>query len=495
MIGLVVRVILLAAAVVAAVAVVGLLVDSDGVVTLRVMDVEYPPLTLFEAALLLLLFSVAAFVFYKAAGLTLATLRFLLGDETALSRFRMRAKEARGLDALSQGMVALAEGDARAADQHARRATRLLGKRALTQLLSAQAADALGDSARAREHYRALAREPETGMVGVKGLLAQAVKRGETARAAKLAAHAFAMRPRDPEIQTMLFELQVREGAWEGARATLGAMKKTKTLPADVAARRQAVLDLEAAKAAAEAGDRAVALRCADAAVRAAADLAPAAAYAATLHAEEGETKKAARILKEAWRANPNPDIAFAFAALAPEESPAERRRRFEELLAANRDDPESRMLAAELAIADHDWHGARRALGDLAETGPTHRSLAIMAAIEKGEGAAESVVRGYLARAVTAPRGGHWTCERCAAAPGGWSAVCPGCGAFDSMTWRAGSAVAAEAMDDAMLPLLVASDPEPEPEREPGSAEEDRLDAEAAAEAEREAEPAGARR
>jgi HemY protein len=490
MIGLVVRVILIAIGLIAAVAVVGLLIDSDGLVTLRLMGRDYPPLTLFEAAMALALFAIGVFVLYKALGLAVATLRFLLGDETALSRYWARAKERRGLDALSQGMIALAEGDAKAAAQHAKKARRLLGAHALTRVLCAQAADALGDSALAREHYRALAKEPETAILGVKGLLTQAMKRGETARAMKLAAHAFSMRPRDPEIQTTLFELQTREAAWSEARKTLTAMKNTKTIPADVAARRIAVLDLEAARAARAEGDRAVAMRLADGAAKAVADLAPAAALAATLHAEAGETKKAARILRDAWRARPHPEIAFAFAALAPEESPAARRQRFDDLLSVNRDDQESRILAAELAIADQDWHGARKALGDLAETRGTHRSLAIMAAIERGEGAPESVVRGYLARAITAPRGAHWTCERCAAAPGVWTAICPGCGAFDAMAWRAVDAAATEAEGDAMLPLIVG------PTRHaPIDDDEARLDEDAATEAEPQAEPLAARR
>ncbi|PJN92361.1 hypothetical protein CNY89_30355, partial [Amaricoccus sp. HAR-UPW-R2A-40] len=37
------------------------------------------------------------------------------------------------------------------------------------------------------------------------------------------------------------------------------------------------------------------------------------------------------------------------------------------------------------LALADEDFPAARKALGDLAETQPTARSLAIMAALERG--------------------------------------------------------------------------------------------------------------
>ena len=64
-------------------------------------------------------------------------------------------------------------------------------------------------------------------------------------------------------------------------------------------------------------------------------------------------------------------------------------------------------MLMAELHIAAEDFPEARRALGDLAETNPTARSLTIMAAIERGEGSDDAVVRGWLAKALNASRRG----------------------------------------------------------------------------------------
>ena len=190
-------------------------------------------------------------------------------------------------------------------------------------------------------------------------------------------------------------------------------------------------------------------------------------------------------MIKEAWRQAPQPELAQAFAEIAPDESQTQRRRRFRDLIAVNPEHEESKFLAAELAIGDADWSAARKALGDLPSVKPTHRSLAMMAAIERGEGADDSVVRGYLARAVSAPRGAHWVCDRCAAAPGVWSARCPSCGGFDTLSWRE-TAEAPEAVGAAMLPLIVGEDA-----TQTDRAEEDRLDAEAAEEAVREAAPA----
>ncbi|MFN3615378.1 MAG: heme biosynthesis protein HemY, partial [Rubrimonas sp.] len=467
MIWLVLRVVLFVAAVAAFAGLAGVLVDTDGAVAITWGGYEYPPLRLVEFIALVLVVSAALFAIYKLTGLVVALVRFALGDETALTRYWARAKERRGIEAVSRGLVALAEGEAETAANFARKATRLLGERDLTRLLRAQIAEAQGDVADARRHYRELAKEPSTAIVGVKGLLAQAVKQGETDRALKFAEHAFAIRPKDAGVQQTLFDLQVRRGDWEGALRTLSALAKGKSLPKDVTDRRQAVINLERARDARAAGDTRRAVEAADSAVKAAPGLAPAAAFAARLHMAEGDVSRAGRMIKEAWKQAPHPDLAQAFAELAPNETPAARRRRFRDLVAANPEHEETRFMLAELAIADADWQGARKALGDLPSEKPTHRSLALMAAIEKGQGGSEAVVRGYLARAVSAPRGAHWVCDRCAASPGGWSAVCPSCGGFDTLAWRE-TAEASEAVSASMLPLMVESDDE-----------EDRLDAE----------------
>ena len=97
----------------------------------------------------------------------------------------------------------------------------------------------------------------------------------------------------------------------------------------------------------------------------------------------------------------------------------------------------ESRLLEAELALAAEDFPAARKALGDLAETEPTTRSLALMAAIERGQGAPDEVVRGWLAKALVASRGPQWVCGNCTHIHAAWAPVCENCGAFDTLDWK----------------------------------------------------------
>ena len=169
------------------------------------------------------------------------------------------------------------------------------------------------------------------------------------------------------------------------------------------------------------------------------------------------KAKNASRILKKAWAAQPHPDLAAAFARLDLEETPEDRIKRFAALTGVQPTHPETRMLEAELQIAAENFPAARDAIGDLAETDPTARVLTIMAAIERGFGADDAVVKGWLARALAAPRDPQWVCENCHFAHARWEPVCERCKSFDTLTWKRPSDGAAPLSAGAeMLPLIV---------------------------------------
>ncbi|MER2510062.1 MAG: heme biosynthesis protein HemY, partial [Amaricoccus sp.] len=193
--------------------------------------------------------------------------------------------------------------------------------------------------------------------------------------------------------------------------------------------------------------------------------LVPAAVLASAAQIDKGSKRKATKILTTTWTTNPHPDLAVAFAAIEPEESPATRRTRFAALVATRPDDPESKLLEAELALAGEDFPGARKALGGLAETDPTTRSLAIMAAVERGQGAPEAVVRGWLAKALNASRGPQWICDKCNHVHAAWVPICENCGAFDTLSWKAAPHSEDLALSrSAMLPLIMGGLDNPSP-------------------------------
>jgi tetratricopeptide (TPR) repeat protein len=199
----------------------------------------------------------------------------------------------------------------------------------------------------------------------------QKLDAGDTDTAMKLAEKAMALRPRNEEVQTTLLQLQARHEDWAGARATLSKALKAGNVPRDLHKRRDAVLALAHARDAMAEGKIAEATRDATEANRLAPSLVPAAAMAARLAIAENKPKVATKILKAAWATDPHPDLAAAFAEIAPGETPNDRLKRFQPLIAKHAGNPEAKLLEAELQIAREDFPAARRALGDLAETRP----------------------------------------------------------------------------------------------------------------------------
>lgn len=444
----------------------GLLAESGQALRIIVAGWEFT-IGPVQAVVLGLLLFIAVWLALKILGLIGATFRFLNGDETAISRFFDRNRERKGYRALSEGMMALASGEPRLALTRAQSAERLLGKPELTTLLVAQAAEAAGDHKRATEAYKTLLQDNATRFVGVRGLLQQKLAEGDREVALKLAEKAFELRPKHAETQDILLKLQSDAGDWSGARATLGAKLRTGALPKDVYRRRDAVLALQQARTVFDDEASIEAREAAIEANRLSPDLIPAAAMAARGYLAKGDRKNATRVLKKAWEVLPHPDLAAAFAELEPDENPQDRLKRFRTLTNARPDADESKMLLAELLVATEDFPEARRALGDVATRDPTQRSLAILAAIARGEGAEDSVVRDLVARAIAAPRGPQWVCDKCHAIHDGWQPVCENCGSFDTLSWRTPPATAATSPVLAELLPLMEARPEPEPEPE----------------------------
>ncbi len=416
------------------------LMDGDNTIIGDLMitlgGVEYT-LSAIEAVIVLTLLVVLIWVVLKLLSLLVATLRFINGDDTAISRYFNRSRERRGYRALSEGMMALASGDADAAMTKAGQAERYLQQPTLTNLLAAQAAEMSGNTTRSEQIYKELIKDPQTRFVGVRGIMKQRLATGDTDVALKLAQKAFELKPKHEEVQDVLLQLQAKSHDWQGARKTLGVKLKQGKIPRDVHKRREAVLALSQA---ADVIDEENSIEKREAAIEAnrlSPDLVPAAAMAAREYIAQGKPKLAVRVIKKAWESQPHPDLAAAFSEIAPNETPQERLKRFAQLSKLNPDHIETRLMMAELNLAAEDFPEARRALGDIVENEPDARALTIMAAIERGEGSSDEVVRGWLTKALSAPRGPQWVCDKCNTIHSDWVPVCSSCDVLDTLSWK----------------------------------------------------------
>ncbi len=410
-----------------------------------------------KAVVGLLLLILAVWLVIKLMQFLFALLHFINGDETALTRYFSRNRERKGYRALSDGILALASGEGAAAMSHAQKAEKYLKKPALTNLITAQAADMSGNSRKAEEAYKKLIKNEKTRFVGIRGIMQKKLEQGDTETAMQLAQKAFALKPRNVEMQDTLLKLQADKQDWKGARQTLNSKLKYGSLPKDVHRRRDAIFALSQASEYLDDNKIVEAREAAIEANRLSPDLIPAAIMAARSYLQSGSVRNASRVIQRAWKVQPHPELAAVYAEIQPDETPQLRLRRFRKLMKMHPEHRESRLLEAELNIAAEDFPTARRAVKPLLDTDPDARALTIMAAVERGEGASDTIVKGWLARAVMAPRGPQWICSSCQHMHADWAPICEHCNSFDTLSWTAlPPAKTTSPTGVGMLPLIV---------------------------------------
>lgn len=364
-------------------------------------------------------------------------LRFLFRAPGMLSFAARGRRQARGYAALSRGLVAVGAGHKDDAQRHARDAAKLLGKAPLTLLLQAQAAQLGGDRPQAEAAFAAMLDLPEARALGHRGLHVEALRRGDDD-----AAHHHAQQAQKisaaPWAADAVFDRSLAQRDWAQALALVDKKQRAKLLAKPAANRQRAVLktamalDLEAVNS----GE---ALRLAREAVKLAPGLVPAVTLAARLMHPTGEARKAERMIEDAWRIGPHPDLAAAYVGAQPGASNAERLTRARALARLAPGDPESALAQARAAIAARNVSAARAALAPLLETPPGQRPTArfclLMAEVEEAADAPAGVVREWLARASGAPRDAAWVADGVAAER--WLPVSPVSGQLDAFEWR----------------------------------------------------------
>ncbi|MGV1014336.1 MAG: heme biosynthesis protein HemY [Methyloceanibacter sp.] len=381
-------------------------------------------------------FIFAIVVFSAAVLLTLifVLLRYLLSRPAAMKAYVKERRRQHGYDALSRGLLAIGVGNRAQAQRYAAIAGRNLPREPLTALLRAQTAQLKGDKDAARRSFESMLDNPETQLLGVRGLFLEAQRGNDMVAARTLAEQAVKSDPKLGWGVNALFDMQARAGDWEGALETLAIARQNGHVEAATAKRRRAVL-LTAEAREEETSDPDKALALANEALGLAPSLVPAAEIAGRILAARGESRQASKLITKTWKLSPHPDLATIYAFARPGDSPRERLKRVKQLASLVPDDIEGPIAVANAAIEAHDWREGRAALAPYVEDRPSARICTLMARIEAGEGD-RGREREWLARAVRAPRDRAWIAEGYVSDR--WLPVSPITGAVDAFEWKA---------------------------------------------------------
>lgn len=352
-----------------------------------------------------------------------------------IGRYRRQRRKERGYEELATGLVAAAAGDVSGAKASTRRAEKLLEKAPTTLLLGARSAQLDGNDNEARGKFKEMLQHKETEFLGLRGLLAQAIKDGDREEAIKFAKKAYLRRPNTPWVLTTLFELQTEGGEWRDAMATVNDMARQKLITAETANRHRAILLHLQAEKKDEEGRQQEAFDNAKKAHKLLPGLAPIAANAAKLAVKTDRPRVARKILETSWKAEPHPALARALAGVNADQSPTDRYKTFERLHQLNPSSLEGEMALAEQAVAAEQWPAAREALERAVKLGPTASVFRMFADVERATGADAEKIQGWLAKAVDAPSDPTWLCKATGETRARWSAFGPD-GKFDSLRW-----------------------------------------------------------
>jgi HemY protein len=407
-------------------AAIAFLISLPGTITLDLAGYRLQPRLGVAAILLVVLVGIVMLVWALVARL-LAAPRYL-------ARRAETRRRGMGVDALSDGFIALEGGDYARARMLARDAQLNLPGNLAAHILEARADLGLGDMGAAREHYRALISNPKTALAALSGLYEQARAQGRQEAALTFARKASGIAPRAGWASSAVFDDLVRRGRWVEALAMVADEPANTREEKQHKRRRQAVLETARAREA-EPTDSLAALDHALAALRVVPDFVPAALIAARIHAHRGEGRRAMSLLRRVWRATGHPDVATLYASTVPGASAVDRFRRIRELIDAPPQDRGAAIVYARAATDAYEWSAARNALAPYSAADPTQAVCMLMAEIEEGQNGDQGKAREWLARAVHAPADPAWTADGVVAAE--WEPVSPVSGRLDAFQWR----------------------------------------------------------
>ena len=383
-------------------------------------------------------------------------LRRAPGQVSGVWRNRRRTQ---GYRALTQGMVAVAAGDGGEAQRQSKRAEALLSEPPLTMLLSAQTAQLNGDEQAAEGFFTAMTENQETEFLGLRGLIGQAMKKGDHDQALKLTRRAYGLKPKSEWVAQNLFELQIQEGRWLDAGVTgddlvrIGAVDKKDNL------HRKAVLACQQGLDALAKGESEDAQEHFKRAVGFDGKFVPAlSAFADTL-IKQGRQRKAVQLIEKAWMTTPHPDLVAPHWRASQADDAMARMRASERLAKTNVGHEESHVAVVIAALEARLWGEARDHLERITNGRPDHldsRICRLWADLEEAEHGNMGKVHEWLTQASQADQAATWTCDSCGNTATTWSAICGNCQGFDQFTWHRPPHVSRLAESASGLPAVI---------------------------------------
>lgn len=401
------------------------LLDTPGSVLLSYGGYEYR-VTLAKAVAIIIALTVGLLIVWSV-------IRIVLRLPSLISMTSRMRRKSRGYAAVSRGLVSIGVGDRRAASRFAGEAERLLGREPMTLLLKAQAAQLSGDRKAAESAFTRMLDDPETKVLGLRGLFIEARREGSQGARA-FAEQAYRLAPASPWAGQAVLEYRTAEQDWNGAIAAVDEAASRRVIDRDTARRQKATLLAAQARQALERSPDA-AFSLASQALKLNPGHVPATLIVAERLSAKGDYSKATRVLEQTWKLSQQPEIAEAYLGVRHGDSTHDRLKRARALSKITPKSREAGLALTKAAIDAREFDLARETLEPLVLQQPTARACRLMAEIEDKSSGNAGMVRKWLARASQAPRDPAWVADGFVS--DSWAPVSPVSGRIDAFEWK----------------------------------------------------------
>ena len=356
-----------------------------------------------------------------------------------LRHARLARNRKEGEAALAGGLMALARGDASAADEATRLARKKMPHQPLPLLMAAQAALLDGRRDDAAANYQAMLGDtklPQQISLGLEGLYHLARSENDADAAGNYALQVLEVDTKSSWALEGLMTLAVQIGDWPAAEKWLRRWGRSGVARAEIKQRR-AILALAEAQSLLGEDDPAAQMAAVKKAEQAAAldpKLVPATALAAQLLARAGDMRQARKVLKQAWQKTPHAVLAQAWLDCHSDQPAAGRMRAVGRFIGKHRAHEEAAILRARIALAARRFRQAANLVSPfIAGARPSRRLCVLMAEIEVGL-EREGEAQGWREKARRAPAEDGWRA-------GGlrldeWQPICPVTGRLGGVSW-----------------------------------------------------------
>jgi len=371
-----------------------------------------------------------------AVMLTWWVIKSVVASPYALRRHFRARKRDRGYQSLSTGLIAAGAGDGQTARRMIGQAQKLLNvdQEPLIKLLDAQAAMLEGRADDARAKFEAMLDDPETKLLGLRGLYLEAQRLGARDASRHYAEEAALLAPNVEWAASAALGQKTTHGDWDGAVALLEKQKATKQIDKERAKRERAAL-LTAKAIETFDSNPASAKPIAIEANKLAPDLVPAAIIAAKVLFQQGDLRKGSKILEHVWKKEPHPEVAETYVHARLGDSVFDRLKRARHLAGLYPHHPESSLAIAHAALAAGELKEAREAAEAVLRSAPRESAYLLLADIEEAQTGDQGRVRQWLSRAVKAPRDPAWTADGYVSER--WAPASPVTGKLNAFEWK----------------------------------------------------------